>query len=70
MKTIGAAERKMVMAVVNRMDLTGDRSDDNGSLMFEIHRECNRISALYSLPTSDVISASLYGAILSSGDTP
>jgi hypothetical protein len=60
MKTISEADRKMVMRYVEPDDVTGCRSEKKGSLMVDIHRECNQISAVHSLPTSDLISASSY----------
>ena len=43
MKTVSASHRKMVMAVLSRMDVAGYRAAEKRSLMVEIHRECNRI---------------------------
>jgi len=43
MKTVSASDRKMVMAVLRRMDVKGYRAAEKRSLMGEIHRECNRI---------------------------
>ncbi len=35
--------RKMVMAVLNRLDVTGYCSEEKRSRIVESHRECNRI---------------------------
>jgi len=43
MKTICASDRKMLMAMLSRTDVTGYRSSEKRSLMIEIRRECNRI---------------------------
>jgi integrase len=45
MKTVSASHRKMVMAVLRRMDVAGHRAAEKHSLMIELHRECNRIYA-------------------------
>jgi hypothetical protein len=43
METVIAVDRKMMMAVLRRMNVSGYGSAEQRSLAVEIHRECNRI---------------------------
>jgi hypothetical protein len=43
MKSVGASDRRMILGVLSRMDVTVYRAAEEHPLMVEIHRECNRI---------------------------